>query len=85
MCARGGRNSLFYYSNTLEVTREDQMKEKKTTLGIPTHRVSRRDPGKLKVDRLRSCIIKSIISITIIILGFLGMSPDDFAMAMMVS
>ena len=22
---------------------------KKTTLGIPTHRVSRRDPGKLKV------------------------------------
>ena len=49
MHARGGRNNLFYYSNTLEVTREDQMKEKKTTLGIPTHRVSRRDPGKLKV------------------------------------
>lgn len=24
-----GRNNLFYYSNTLEVTREDQMKEKK--------------------------------------------------------
>ena len=48
MHALGEDFYLFYYSNTLEVTREDQMKEKKTTLGIPTHRVSRRDPGKLK-------------------------------------
>ena len=48
MHALGEDFYLFYYSNTLEVTREDQMK-KTTTLGIPTHRVSRRNPGKLKV------------------------------------
>ena len=56
---------LLYYSNTLEVTREDQMKEKKNYFGKPYTQVSRRDPGKLKVDRLKSCIIKSIISVTI--------------------
>jgi len=59
-----GKNNLFYYSNTLEVTREDQMKEK-NYFGKPYTQVSRRDPGKLKVDRLKLCIIKSIISVTI--------------------
>ena len=60
-----GRNNLFYYSNTLEVTREDQMKEKKNYFGKPYTQGVKERPREVESDQLRLCIIKSIISVTI--------------------
>ena len=61
------------------------MKEKKNYFGNPYTQGVKERPREVESDRLRLCIIKSIISVTICVKGFLGLSHFLHDLAMMVA